>query len=172
MLMLLRMSFDDGNTTRQRLCGVQWSPRSEEPSPSRWLKRIVCGRLILTPRVRAHVLTGEPDGYDFEGPTLFDNLFTVIAVETPRWIKEDIGTTGCEGIGPEDTFDGNYGRLLERAYEGASKVLASPSGIEDFYAGRGVGGQGGVTWRPQPDTPASRAEDDCLYTRIEGWSAA
>jgi len=23
-------------------------------------------------------------------------------------------TTGCEGIGPEDTSDGDYGRILER----------------------------------------------------------
>ncbi|MCU1381814.1 MAG: hypothetical protein JWL71_511 [Acidobacteria bacterium] len=79
------------------------------------LQRILRGRLTFTPRV--HVLTGEPDGYDFAGPTPFDKLFTGIAVETLPWVKEYTGRTGAEGIGPEDTFDGDYGRLLDRAYE-------------------------------------------------------
>jgi hypothetical protein len=37
-----------------------------------------------------------------------------------------------EGTGPEDTFDGDYGRLLERAYEKSVTVLASPAGLADF----------------------------------------
>jgi hypothetical protein len=45
------------------------------------LQRILRGRLTFTPRM--HVITGEPDGYDFTGPTRFDKLFTGIAVETP-----------------------------------------------------------------------------------------
>ena len=37
--------------------------------------------------------------------------------------------SGKENIGPEDTFDGDYGRLLERASKRV-KVLASPAGFE------------------------------------------
>jgi len=40
---------------------------------------------------------------------------TGIAVDTPKWIKERPGREGCEDIGPDDTFDGDYGRLLEAA---------------------------------------------------------
>lgn len=72
------------------------------------------------------------DGYDFEGPTRFDKLFTGIAVgsaaaraDRPSFIAPG-DVTGTEGIGPEDTFDGDYGRLLARAYEKSVKVLASP----------------------------------------------
>ena len=72
-------------------------------------------------------ISDEPDGYDFAGPTRFDKLFTGIAVETPQWVKDYTGKTGTEDIGPEDTFDGDYGRLLDRAYEKSVKVLASPS---------------------------------------------
>ena len=94
------------------------------------LQRILRGRLTFTPR--AHVLTGEPDGYDFEGPTRFDKLFTGIAVETPAWVKNDTGPTGAEGIGPEDTFDGDYGRLLDAAQKHAGGV-ASPTGFEPVF---------------------------------------
>ncbi len=90
------------------------------------LQRILRRRLTFTPRV--HVLTGEPDGYDFEGPTRFDKLFTGIAVERPK--GEDVGTLGSEGIGPEDTFDGDYGRLLEQVYV---KGVSSPPGFGIDY---------------------------------------
>ena len=88
------------------------------------LQRILRGRLTFTPRV--HVLTGEVDGYEFTGPTRFDKLFTGIAVERPAGI--DTGWLGNENIGPEDTFDGDYGRMLDRAYQKSVKVLASPTG--------------------------------------------
>ena len=71
------------------------------------LQRVLRGRLTFTPR---------PDGrgYDFEAPTRFDKLFAGIAC--PRPASLPLGdTTGCEGIGPEDTFDGDYGRILEMA---------------------------------------------------------
>jgi hypothetical protein len=45
-----------------------------------------------------------------------------IAVERPKPLVDD-GITGAEGIGSEDTFDGDYGRLLDRAYERSVKVL-------------------------------------------------
>jgi hypothetical protein len=63
----------------------------------------------------------EVDGYEFDGPTRYDKLFTGLAVEMP---KEYAGTTGTEGIGPEDTFDGDYGRLLDKFYV---KGMASQS---------------------------------------------
>ena len=69
-------------------------------------------------------------GYDFEGPTRFDKLFTGIAVETPAWIKASTSRKGFEDTTPEDTNDGDYGLLLERAYEKSVKVLASPRGFE------------------------------------------
>ncbi len=78
------------------------------------LQRILRGRLTFTPRVNE--ISVEVDGYDFAGPTRFDKLFTGIAVERPTWIVPgDI--TGCGNIGPEDTFDGDYGRLLDRVFE-------------------------------------------------------
>ena len=95
------------------------------------LQRILRGRLTFTPRLNP--ISGEPDGYDFSGPTRFDKLFTGIAVETPAWVKAYTGKTGCEDIDPEDTFDGDYGRLLDRAYEKSVKVLASPTGFEPVF---------------------------------------
>jgi hypothetical protein len=63
------------------------------------------------------------------GPTRFDKLFTGIAVERPAWlVPGDI--TGCEDIGPEDTFDGDHGRLLDRAYEPKSTGVPNASQLE------------------------------------------
>ncbi len=67
------------------------------------LQRIIRGRLTFTPRADG--------GYDFSGPTRFDKLFTGIVVERPKWIPES--RVGTEHIGPSDTFDGDYGRLLQ-----------------------------------------------------------
>ena len=67
------------------------------------------GRIIFTPREDGR-------GYDFSAPTRFDRLFTGIIVKRPDFIRlGDLG--GTEHIGVEDTFDGDYGRLLERAYQ-------------------------------------------------------
>ena len=78
------------------------------------LQRILRGRLTFTPRLNP--ISGEVDGYDFTGPTRFHQLFTGIAVERPAWLIPG-AIKGCEHIGPEDTFEGDYGRLLDRAYE-------------------------------------------------------
>jgi hypothetical protein len=75
-----------------------------------------------------NTISGEVDGYDFTGPTRFDKLFTGIAVETPTWVKDYTGETGREQFGPEDTFDGDYGRLLDRAYEKSVKSIGVPNG--------------------------------------------
>jgi site-specific DNA recombinase len=75
------------------------------------LQRILRGRLTFTPRLNP--VSGEPDGYDFEGPTRFDKLFSGIAVERPTSLaSSDIAS---EHYGADETFDGDYGRLLEAA---------------------------------------------------------
>ena len=90
------------------------------------LQRILPGPITFT--LHTNPLTGEVDGYDFEAPTRFDKLFTGIAVERPA--GRDEAPLGHEHIGPEDTFEGDYGRLLEQAYRKGVKVLASPTGFE------------------------------------------
>jgi hypothetical protein len=48
-----------------------------------------------------------------------------------------VDTRGWEDMTPEDTFDGDYGRLLDRVY---GKGVASPTGFDRMdYAP--VGGQ-------------------------------
>ena len=90
------------------------------------LQRILRGRLVFTPHVNP--VSGEVDGYDFVGPTRFDKLFTGIAVRATEGACAD-ALSGCEDIGPEDTFDGDYGRLLERAYEKKRERVGVPNGI-------------------------------------------
>jgi hypothetical protein len=63
-------------------------------------------------------------GYAFEAPTRFDKLFSGVVVEYPDFEKRD-DVRGTEHIGPEDTFDADYGRLLARVY---GKGVASPTG--------------------------------------------
>ena len=100
------------------------------------LQRILRGRLTFTP---AHPMSGEVDGYDFSAPTRFDKLFTGIAVERPKSLVAG-ERTGCETICPdEDTLDGDYGRLLDRAYEKSVKVLASPTEIVSFPLNNSAG---------------------------------
>jgi len=92
------------------------------------LQRVLRGRITFTPRV--HPISGEADGYDFEAPTRFDKLFTGIAVTRPAFIQKS--NKGYEHIGPEDTFDGDYERLLAAAQKAAEnnreKWMASPTG--------------------------------------------
>jgi site-specific DNA recombinase len=93
------------------------------------LQRILRGRLVFTPR--PDPITGEIDGYDFTGETRFDKLFTGIAVETPAWVPND---GSGEVFNAEDTFDGDYGRLLDRV---CVKGVASPAGIDRRWRVRG-----------------------------------
>ena len=58
-------------------------------------------------------------GYDFAAPTRFDKLFPgVTCPPAPPWLPAG-DRRGLEGTTPEDTFDGDYGRLLDRAYRRA-----------------------------------------------------
>jgi hypothetical protein len=76
------------------------------------LQRVLRGRIVFTPRGK---------GYTFEAPTRFDKLFSGIVADRPKFIPH--GNCGAEHIGSEDTFDGDYGRLLE----GAHKLAMAPS---------------------------------------------
>ena len=86
------------------------------------LQRVLHGRVTFTPHV--NLVSGEVDGYEFEGPTRFDKLFTGIAVERPKWIAPG-DVAGTENIGPEDTFDGDYGRLLDRIFKNGKKGVCA-----------------------------------------------
>jgi site-specific DNA recombinase len=91
------------------------------------LQRILGGRIVFTPK---------GDGYTFEAPTRFDKLFSGVVVQRPTFIKE--GTAmfnderGSVPIGAEDTFDGDYGRLLEQALK-SPKGSTSPTGFEPVF---------------------------------------
>jgi len=87
------------------------------------LQRVLQGRITFTPK---------GGGYEFEAPTRFDKLFEGVAVET----KGEVSNLGWEHIGPDDTFDGDYGRLLA-AVQDRGKRLASPTGVSPFTM-RGV----------------------------------
>ena len=73
------------------------------------LQRVLRGRITFTPNA---------EGYTFEAPTRFDKLFAGVVCEQrlPPFVRPE-DTRGAEQIGPEDTFDGDYGRLLERVYK-------------------------------------------------------
>ncbi len=89
------------------------------------LQRVLRGRLTFTP----WTTQGGGQGYNFSGPTRFDKLFTGIIVERSGLIaKGDL--TGTENIRPEDTFDRDYGRLLDQFY---GKGVASPTGFEPVF---------------------------------------
>jgi hypothetical protein len=74
------------------------------------LQRVLRGRIIFTPRA-------DGAGYDFSAPTRFDKLFTGIVIgppDRPSFI-DDTDQSGKGGIGPEDTGELDYERLLEGA---------------------------------------------------------
>jgi site-specific DNA recombinase len=70
------------------------------------LQRVLQGRITFTPRA-------DGLGYDFAAPTRFDKLFSGIACTPPAFVEA--GTDGTLGLGPAETFDGDYGRILEAA---------------------------------------------------------
>jgi hypothetical protein len=73
------------------------------------IQRIVEGRITFTPRE-------DGKGYDFVASTRFDKLFSGIVAPRPGWIGAADGSTAH--IGPEDTFDEDYGRLLAATLNG------------------------------------------------------
>jgi len=87
------------------------------------LQRVLRGRLIFTPHVNP--VSKEIDGYEFEGPTRLYQLLTGLAVERPKGLPDS--RAGYEGITHEDTFDSDYGRLLEKRFH--AEVLASPTRV-------------------------------------------
>jgi len=95
------------------------------------LQRILRGRIIFTPR--RNEVSEEIDGYEFAAMTRFDQLFTGIAVERPKNLDPN-DLTGTEDIGPEDTGEADFGRLLERAYErNHAEGSSSPTGFEPVF---------------------------------------
>jgi site-specific DNA recombinase len=89
------------------------------------LQRVLRGRMTFTPHVND--VSGDIDGYTFDAPTRFDTLFTGIAVERPKSLVA--GSRGCDDITADETFDSDYGQLLERAYV---KGVTSPTGNTDL----------------------------------------
>lgn len=79
------------------------------------VQRIVHGRITFTPRA-------DGQGYDLAAPTRFDKLFTRVAAPRPSWLPT---ADGPSHLGPEDTYDADYGRVLERVY---GLGVASPAG--------------------------------------------
>ena len=83
------------------------------------LQRVLRGRIVFTPR---------EGGYDFNCETRYDRLFSGVAVERPSWIPE-----AGHGFTSEDTWDGDYGRLLETQQTDHVKGMASPTGFEPVF---------------------------------------
>ena len=90
------------------------------------LQRVLRGRITFTPT---------EDGYQFSCPTRFDKLFSGVFLPKPGFVEEG-DQRGVEHITPEDTFDLDYGTLLERHQptEGKKrpkrvKRLASPAAL-------------------------------------------
>ena len=84
------------------------------------LQRVLDGRITFTPN---------GGGYVFSATTRFAKLFSGIVAPRPAWLKEG-DVRGTEHLTPEDTFDADYGRLLDRAAERAftRNGVASPKG--------------------------------------------
>ena len=71
------------------------------------------------------------NGVFLEEGDRFDKLFSGVLVEPPPAWVDPSDRMGKEHLGPEDTFDGDYGRLLEQVQDG--KWLASPRGTNILY---------------------------------------
>ena len=102
-----------------RLTEWRWLLRQSTTQGRAVLQRVLRGRITFTPKC---------GGYEFEAPTRFAKLFLGVGVET----KREVSYEGTEHIGPEDTFDADYGRLLE-AVQNSEKGLASPRGIARMW---------------------------------------
>ena len=85
------------------------------------LQRVLRSRITFIPT---------SDGYEFTAPTRFDKLFTGLVAPTPSWLAAEKGNRhGLEHLGPEDTLDADYGRLLENAAVGRKYgTIGAPGG--------------------------------------------
>jgi hypothetical protein len=72
------------------------------------LQRLLRFRLTFTPRA-------DGTGYDFSGPLASTSSSAGLWHLGPRGCRSG-DTSGTGHIGPEDTFDGDYGRLLDAAF--------------------------------------------------------
>ena len=94
------------------------------------LQRVLRGRIVFTPK-------GE--GYTFAAETRFDKLwfgipvpFSGFAGPRPSWLPNS--RQGTEHIRPEDTFDVDYGKILDLAYvKFHGKGVTSPTGFEPVF---------------------------------------
>jgi DNA invertase Pin-like site-specific DNA recombinase len=82
------------------------------------LQRVLAGRITFTP------IGGS---YEFKAATRFAKLFAGMAMPRPKWLR-DGDIRGTEHLTPEDTFDADYGRLLDGA-GGYGKRDTSPTGL-------------------------------------------
>lgn len=86
------------------------------------LQRVIRGRITFTPNGST---------YDFEAATRFDKLFTGVVLPAPPSFVAAGDRRGREHVGPEDTFEADYGRLLERAERGNRQNCGDP-GVAQF----------------------------------------
>jgi len=106
--------------------------RQSTPQSRAVLQRVLRGRITFTPRI-------DGQGYDFSCSARFDKLFSGVASPIPAWMERCDGRA-TPGVTADDTFDGDYGKLLEKAYQSAAaagsginaKCLASPGGLSTF----------------------------------------
>jgi hypothetical protein len=86
---------------------------------------------FLARRAGKNFIAQRCDVYVFEAPTRFDKLFSGVVVRHPAYVEES--SWGTEHIRPQDTFDADYGRLLERVCGSLlrnGKGESRPAGLE------------------------------------------
>ena len=62
--------------------------------------------------------------------TRLDKVFLGVAVERPTWIEAS--DAGTEHIGPEDTCEADYGRLLEAVQNRGKGLAPQHSELEPY----------------------------------------
>jgi hypothetical protein len=84
---------------------------------------VLQGRIVFTP---------SGHGYVFEAPTRFDKLFSGMVAPRPVFMEHT--KRGWEPLTDEDTFDGDYGRLLAAVQAKFGKWGSSPTGQALMYS--------------------------------------
>jgi DNA invertase Pin-like site-specific DNA recombinase len=142
------------NVVEDRLAEWRRMLRGNTTQARAVLQRILCGRMVFTPC---------GDGYTFEAPTRFDKLFSGIVAPMPAFLKPLLGRRdGLEHIRAkqnntrpeeEDTLDGDYARLLERA---TARLTREANEAIAAHKGRGKRRQPRSESGPGRDAPARR----------------